>query len=738
MIEQEPNKLGTGLAWFGLIAMVALVMSRAMVEHDGFPWWVSDPFVFSPPVIGLTPTKALLLNLGVVLSCAAVLIGFFLRQERVGTPSAILLILGVAIIAHHGFHTYESVLEGSNLLAVVAVLYVASCAHKLGHAQQLIAAIGLGFALVLVVMGAYEMLVVHPQTLASYELTRESFLAARGWTPGSFEALSYERRLSQPEPIAWFGLTNVFASFAGAGSAGLLILGWRTRKTDRLSIIALLGGLLALAGLVMTGAKGGIGAYGLGLGLTVAAMYIKRIRLDGRAIAAVCSLVILGVIARGFVGERLGELSLLFRSQYMVGAMRMFLGDPIFGIGPGSFQDHYSSVKPALSPEDVASAHSLPFDLLALLGIGGIALIGLLISIISRVRPDTESKHEASGPDRRQLSQITMLIIAIASVVSIRLGSPAMDMNLLGVQALGSMLWAGLAWVIVRRVDLDASVRWAMYAGAAVLAIHAMIEVSATWFVSGMLWALMVGGACTTSGKAEESKPKPTLLVVALGLLGASAVFGMRLPTIMAWENELNRAAAPAIEVAIQRETLGGQPSPELNGLEFDGRAVAIEHLVRAAQIRPTHMPTRIAASQQMLWRASVLESIGEHEESAKDWDRAIELIETGLARSTGASGYQWLGSVWFGRAMQFPDDPARMDWLEQAQFAWWEAFVRSPRNPHLALKLMDLAIEQGNADPARQMAKRALMLHAQSRLDPLRGLGEDDLMRARAIADGS
>ncbi len=733
-MDESPSKVGPGIAWFGLIAMVTLVMFRAMVEHDAFPWWVSDPFVFSPPVIGLTPTKTLLLNLGVVLSSSLMLIGLLLRKERVGTPSAILLIAGVAIIAHHGFHTYESVLEGSNLLAIVAVLYVASCAHKIGHAQQLIAAITLGFVVMLVVMGSYEMFVIHPDTIANYELTRESFLAARGWTPGSFEALGYERRLYQAEPIAWFGLTNVFASFVGAGSAGLLIFGWRTRKTDSLSIIALLGGLIAFAGLIMTGAKGGIGAFGLGLGLTIAAMYIKRIKLDGRAILALCGLVIVGVIARGFIGERIGELSLLFRSQYMVGAMRMFFGEPLFGVGPGAFQEHYAAVKPALSPEDVASAHSFPFDLLALLGLGGAALIGLLIAIVAKIRPDAQSNLAASPLDRRQLIQITMLIIAIASVISIRFGSPAMDIDLLIVQALGSILWGGVALVIVRRGDLDASVRWAMFAGASVLAIHAMIEISATWFVSGMLWALMVGGACSTSGKVGDAKAKPVLLVVILGLIGSSAVFAMRLPTIMAWENELNLAAAPAIKVSSQREALGGQPSPELNRLEFDGRSIAIEHLIRAIQIRPTHMATRIAASQQILWRASVFASIGEHEESVKEWDRALNLLEAGVAQSTGASGYQWLGSVWFGRAMQFPNAPAKMDWLEHAQIAWSQAFVRSPRNPHLALKLMDLAIEQGAHEAAVDMAKRVIELNDQSRLDPLRGVGSDDLARVRNL----
>ncbi len=764
-MSEEPSKLGTGLAWVGLILMTTLVMIRTMVEHDAFPMWVSDPFVFSPPVIGLTPTKALLLNLGIVLSCCMVLIGLFLRKEHFGAIAAILMTLGVTVIGYHGFSTFESVAQGSNLLAIVAVLYVASCAHKVDGAQQLIGAITLGFVMLLVVMGAYEMFVIHPNTIANYELTRDSFLAARGWTPGSFEALAYERRLHQAEPIAWFGLTNVFASFAGACGAGLLILGWSLRKTDRISIVYLLGGLVALAGLLMTGAKGGIGAFGLGIGLTAAAMLFKRKKLDGRAIAAMCGLMVFGVITRGFIGERIGELSLLFRSQYMVGSMRMFFEHPIVGVGPGAFQDTYAIVKPALSPEDVASAHSFGFDLIAMLGIGGLALIGVFVSILSRIRLHTDTDTTASIINHRQLTQISLLIIAIASVISIRFGSLAMDTTLLIVQVLGSCAWAWIAYLIVKRDGLGESLRWALFASAGVLAIHSMIEVTGTWMVSGMLWALMIGSACTRTDVPSSSKPKPVVLLVIASLLGGCLVFGLGIKTTSQWEHELELASESAENISNLRfqldeleysttpthlreqiaqqlsEIAGYQVSSsidqivsELNRAEFFARQSASEHLIEAAQIRPTHMPTSIAASQQILWRASVVDSIGQHDQAVKLWDQALELLESGVSHSTGAGGYQWLGSVYYGRAMQFPDDPAGDSWLEHAQFAWERAFERSPHNPHLALKLMDGAIEQGALDKAGEWADEALRLHEQSRLDPLRGLGESDLMRVRVI----
>ncbi|MBL4698009.1 MAG: O-antigen ligase family protein, partial [Phycisphaerales bacterium] len=725
LMGEEPSKLGTGLAWFGLIVMTTLVMIRAMVEHDAFPWWSSDPFLFSPPITGLTPIKALVLNLGVVLSCCCTLLGLIIRREQFGRVTALLMTLGVAIIAHHGFHTFESVVEGSNLLAIVSVLFIASLAHKLGGAQQIIAAVTLGFVVLLVIMGGYEMFVIHPDTVANYEQTGDSFLAARGWTPGSFEALAYERRLYQAEPIAWFGLTNVFASFAGAGAAGLLILGWNTLKTDRISIVFLLSGMIALAGLLMTGAKGGIGAFGLGMGLTIAAMIYKRKKLDGRAIVALCGIVILGVITRGFIGERIGErigeLSLLFRSQYMVGSMRMFFAHPIFGVGPGAFQDHYTIVKPALSPEDVASAHSFGFDMVAMLGIGGLALLGMFLGIISQIRPHAEPKPTESYFAHRQTIQVTLLVIAVASVASIRFGSGAMDTNLLLIQVLASLAWGSVAYGIVRLNNRGSALQWALFATASVLAIHSMIEVTSTWIVSGMLWALMIGNACGPSRPKQTetnptgTNPKPFVLLVLIALLGSVGVFGMNLPTLARWEMALNRAAEPAIIMSLERQELDGQPSAQLNQLEFDGRPIAIEHLQEAALIRPTHMPTWIAASQQMLWRASALDSFGEHDPAVVLWDQTLAMLEQGTQSSTGASGYHWLGSVYFGRATQFPDDPARDSWLENAQVAWEKAFERSPHNAHLALKLMNLAIERGLESDVSKWAKKSIELHEQS-----------------------
>ena len=732
---QVEHRAGTGIALFGLMCMGTLALLRAMVEHDPFPMWGADPFVFAPPAVGLSPVMAIALNLGVVLASCFTLIGIMLRRRSIGLTLPVLLAIGAAAIAYHALQSIETVLDGSNLLAIVTVLFVASLAHTIPSTQRILGAITISFAIVLVLMGAYEMFVLHPNMLAEYHATRDSFLEARGWSPDSVQALGYERRLNQAEPIAWFGLTNVFASFAGASCAGLFMLGWALKRAEQPIMLwgwAIFGGVLALLGLLMTGAKGGLGALALGLVISViAVLFIKR-KLDGRAIIAACSFVLLAVFCRGLLGERLGELSLLFRAQYAQGSVTMFLEHPFVGVGPGAFQDHYMVLKPDLSPEDVSSAHSVVFDLLATLGLGGLALIGLFVGLLTRIRPMHGTDSDVSKEDQRRNFQIIALCIAVASIISIRIGSPAMDVNLLLVQALASLVWGACAIGLYRLMDCVGARRWALFACAAVLSIHAMIELTPTWIVSGPLWALMIGQAATTN----RSKPQPRIermipVGLVLTLLIAGSVIGSRVPTLIDWESKLSAATAIAIDFQDQR----GIADPlAIADLEFDARGMAIEELLLAANARPTHTKTWISATQQMLWQGSALLASGHTAQAEQRWQNAASAMKVGADVSTGAGGYQWLGNIYASRAQAFPTDPDRIIWLREAQYAWETAFLRSPHDPFRAMKLMEYAIELGDQPAAYHWAQVVINLNDLRRLDPLSQLGERPIMWARTI----
>jgi hypothetical protein len=765
----EPMSLGDRLAWTGLVLIGILCLSRAMIEHDPFPWWQSDPFVFSPPIIGLTPRWALLFNVLIVLASTLSLLGQHLRGRGFGPVPCVLLMLGFGVLGYHASIDLGRVLDASTIAAVVSVFAAASLANSLPGAQRVLGGVTLSFALLLVGVGMHEVFISHPQTIIAYESNRDSFLSARGWSPESFEAMSYERRLRNPEPIAWFGLTNVFASFCAASGAGLFAVALGCSGRQRLvTLLAGLGACLAIFGLVLSGSKGGFGVLVIGLVLAVGAVRLRDSgtakRIDGRLIIGLCLLVLLALLLRGILGERLGERSLLFRWQYMVGSISIWLHDPLLGCGPGIFQERYALLKPDLSPEDVASAHNVLFDWLATLGLGGLALIGFVARPLAGIRAGyAKPELEEDAPVRSVIdreTKVALVLIMFPVLISMRMQSAVMDPSQFGPFFAGLALWIVCAMVFVR-AGLSASlIQSALICSAGVLAVHAMLEVTATMIVSAPLWALMLGLAC--SGRAEPRRERVQLLAPLL-LIGMAALLLLRWGPINAWERSLHRAADDAVGVAQVRSALDamefradptgdlsyaqerlstmlGRPVgmdldsiiPALNQAEVDARMRSIDLLGQALQARPAHTPTRVALSQQMLWIASVARSSGQDQMVNTMWDDAYGLFADDNLLDAG--GRRWAGNILWGRAMAFHDAPDRRRWLELAMTHWIRALELAPHDPQTALRLMEASIELGDESLARVWAQRALELHEMTRLDPLRGLRETDQMLARRI----
>ena len=761
--------LGERLAWVGLLLVTMLCITRAMAEHDPFPWWQSDPFRFAPPITGLTPRWALLLNAGIVFFAIVHQLGQWLRGVRLPLVSAVLAFIGLGVLTYHSMVDLERVIDASTIMAVVAALITASQAHTLPGAKRLLGCVTLGFALLLTVVGAYEVFVTHAETLRAYEQSRESFLAARGWTPGSFEAMSYERRLNNPEPIAWFGLTNVFASFMAATGAGLLTLTattWRSRRN--LSTIIALAGVVCLFGLLLTGSKGGFGALLIGLLLGGALVFRKPKWLNGRIVVGLCLIVLIGLALRGVIGEQLGERSLLFRWQYIVGSARIWMHGPLVGCGPGVFQDQYALLKPALSPEDVASPHNVVFAWIATLGLGGLAITGLLVRLVLKSAPEAEGDETQIDTDRDLHTRFALLLIALPTLMALNLQSSVLTgIELLPV-LLGAVLWGMLSVVLLRSSIRTQDLCRGCFVMAAVLMIHAIIEVTGSLIVSAPLWALCVG-MCVVAQREEEPETTPkqgragsVLLIVSLA--GVVVLMLSRWGGINAWERELHSAARDAVRISdihaqldmlefstdpayelnqaaqMMSELAGAriEPTydsvlPALNQIELNARLRSIEGLKAALDARPSHTPTRVALSQQMLWVASVMQAVGDDAKARSQWDQATGLFE-GVELDAG--GHRWAGNIWEGRVSSFPQAPEQLDWLRTARAHMESAMELAPHDPHGAIQLMEIAIDLEEPDEARKWAREALHLHSESRLDPLRGLSDAEFARATSIAN--
>jgi hypothetical protein len=758
----QPLSKWDKLAWLGTMVIALLCLSRAMVEHDPFPWWSSDPFVFSPPITGLTPRWALLFNAVLMGSAAVTLWAHLNRGFSISKLDAVLIALGLGAISYHMFIDLERTLDASTIGAVVCVLVTISSAHTLRGGIRVLSAAILTMPMMLVCVGLYEVYVSHPETLRIYEQTRDSFLAARGWSEGSFEALSYERRLRNPEPLAWFGLTNVFASFVAAGAAALFTLAISHWKNDRNRAgLFAMGGFVCAFGVFLCASKGGYALLLVGLLLGAMITLSPTKRLNGKAIIALCVVVLLGLTIRGFIGESLGERSLLFRSQYLAGSINIWLENPLLGAGPGMFQEQYTLLKPELSPEDVATPHSVWFAWLATLGLGGIALITHLIrSIASTSIQSGDDFIEPSSTEWTSWTKLALVLTAIPMLFSLRMQDAVLSAAELGPLMIGLMLWITSAVVFVRLKLSESQIRTAVFVFASVLMIHAMIEVTGTLIVSAPLWALGLGLCIKTKKSAIHTKT--ATLITLLAITVSTVIALVRWVDFNRWEQNLHLGAREASSIAqihsalnaleysqtpqndIQQisQMLSGlidQPVsasfdsiiPALNQAEFVARTQSIDRLDLSLAARPTHSPTRIAISQQLLWLASLNQSLGYDAQATQYWDRATGLFENGLFDTKAE---RWASSIWAGRVSAFPDAPERDVWLRTSFLHAQQAFSGTPHDSKLALRLMELAIELDETESARSWAQEAVDIHQRMRLDPLRGLNPSELGRAKAI----
>ena len=200
-----------------------------------------------------------------------------------------------------------------------------------------------GFLALLALRGAQEVYIDHAQTMRMYRADPERFLASHGWTADSSMARQYVRRISQPEASGWFGLSNVYASFAVFGTVAAA--GWviGAAKSRRGLGWALAAAALCGFALFLSQSKGGVAFAGFGIGLLAIGWLFSRVgnavpplrgsepttpatgglrprltllrRCAAMSIGPLCIFGVLAAIAvRGVVGERIGELSILFRA----------------------------------------------------------------------------------------------------------------------------------------------------------------------------------------------------------------------------------------------------------------------------------------------------------------------------------------------------------------------------------------------------------------------------------------
>ena len=477
----------------GAIALRTLVAWAPVLRFD------VDP-VFDPaPFAGLGPAGSLCVDAVIALSAA-----FILAECASLWALALLLVAGLASISIfqiHGVGVAGTPWRGATW---IAGFVAAAAAFSLARSPQNTAKIAwtvLVTCLIAVagawwMRGAWQWCVEQPAVVEFFHSgTREAtFYADHGWDADGPQAAAYVRRLSQREMSGWFGMANIFAGLFAAITVACVALGaWLPRRDQIIAfILALLCAIIPLA----NGSKGAIVAMLLGLAFLVITRRV-RVAPNTLAIGAVALILLCAVAAplRALLSEdALGqERSLLFRSQYITGAWRIFLHQPWTGSGIDGFQDAFLRFRPVDAVDAVQSAHSVFFDWLAQIGIAGIPMILSVFALIfvtvkGSVDVATNQPHRAT----QWLQSLATLAVVIAGTLALEFEAHSLDQESLAARLVGVVLAASFAWWLLPRIILHSLAPSILVAAAALtIWIDGQIEMT-LWNPGSMIWGCVV------------------------------------------------------------------------------------------------------------------------------------------------------------------------------------------------------------------------------------------------------
>lgn len=787
--------------WAGLALVLVPLLVRAMMGFELLPGWELDPLVIPPSGGTLGPQESVRID-------AMVIVGALLLMAsapgKVRWGLIVLAMIGCVPILYHAYFaspfgglawTEGTGGTGGNRRIGLAWLAGIGAAVALAHAgrdasvRRITGGVIIGFVAMLAVRGAQQIFVEHPRTLADWTSQKDVFLAAQGWTPGSSMARSFERRLVQPEASAWFGLSNVYGTFAAAGfvaSAGWAALVWRLPRVKgraRLRTLSLLSLLLAGTSMALSQSKGAMVAGAAGLVL-LGAMSLVRSRIThrnrglfgaGLALAGVLTALAL-IPLRGLVGERIGELSILFRWFYAQAALRMFAAHPARGVGPDGFQQAYLLAKNPLSPEEVVSPHSIFLDYIATLGIPGLAWALLLLLLAAgAARSATSSivriEADHAGTQTRTEVRAALGIVSISVLIAAWMQATIATPDLSAVWCIGLLAWcavAGVSVVIGRTLgswhlpiacaavtalvhgQIDVALSWTQSCGLtlALLGVAASVPHAGEDYAEPVLWRVRAAGAVATiacAGVLVVMLTSRSPLREGANAIGITAEFGTRFrslsegdrPTLSPDRDTRERfiadlASTLAHPIASNREAV----ERGLAELELAAIARALPFLQQASEQEPGDWRPLRESARLHLRAAAVLSALGREPEARAERDQALEVLRSPSVTQT-SSGLRFLAQVWEQVGRGAPEE--RPQALSHAIQALEDATQLDPFNADIPLRLMRLNAGLGRADQARRWARTTLEFDALTRLDrAARGLAENDLSEARRTAGGS
>ncbi|MEO0483065.1 MAG: hypothetical protein AAF138_05535 [Planctomycetota bacterium] len=788
-MNAELNTKPGALRVLGLALIVLAALAQAQAVFDPFPHWATDPWIAFTPATGFGPTAVLLLNAAGILGAACCLFACIHERQPIRAWAVIAATLGLAPVAYHGFVraglSYDDLRLGAAWTAGVLAAVALSRLPRPAWLHTACVAVTLSLLGAVVVKSVGQVFHELPQTIETFERQQDAFLQSRGWEADGPQARAFERRLLQPNATAWFAMPNVAAAAAALGvivGAGLAL--GPGRKAPRAAALALAGASAAM--LWTTGARAAMALALTGVVAVLLLGVVDRFRrahawarrplivwivgLGGPACVAI------GLMLRGLLGERLGDLSILFRSQYAVGAARVSVDHPLLGVGPDGFQSAYQRVKIPFSPEDVASPHSTPLDFIATLGLGGWAWVALLVAACVLLamaglqqRAESEAEPAPSGPAMPGRAQRWIVLIAgVLPIVTAYTETDALTPVGVLVRICAGVAAGGVAWIVLALGEGRSQLhtRRVLAVAAFVVVLHGLLDVAFVWPNAAPWLGVVVGLAIARPEGNTAAKPVSRPASIAGGAAWAVFAAGLVLVAITRigpWESRLRDAAAPFAAVALGQEVVNasladGPPptavlrSSAANGLRgWLGRPVpahvdsiarasaevaalagprARALLAEAASRQPGHLPTARAFGR--VWQVWPPEDGDGDALTPVAAARAVVDREPDMG-SVSASAWAWLA-----RAYEVEDRlrSASDQRLDERLAALERAAAAAPYSwPH-ADRLARAYLEAGRSEQARRWAREALDRAEFARLDPLQAPSANVRAELEAIAE--
>lgn len=726
------------LDWIGLTLIAWSAFAHAMTMAEPLPGWDADPTRIVIAIIGAGPTGSLLIDAIAWLGSGLVLMS---PRSRRNDPLVLLAVLGAVLILVRTWALDAQDVEAIRIASSWGAGWASFAAiASLGHRRSVRVVLGsvlIASVAMLAAKGLVQVFIEHPLMLEQFDTNKDASLIAQGFQPGSEQALIYERRLRQPDPTGWFGLSNVLATFLALGSTSLLFAGLSARGLARTVLVLASVGIGIV--LLLTGSKAGIGVAGLGV---IAGLVVRFIpsRFARLLILGLVALPTIAVVARGVAGLPEGEKSLLFRWFYAEGAAHVTMNSLPFGTGPAGFQEAYQLHKPALATEDVTSPHMILWDYATTLGLIGLPLIGALLWTLWRiVCANNLSPPRAHSSNRLRYFRPLILIMLVAPVLlGVWLESQATTIESAIGRLAGLVGWGGLAMLLVW---VGQPSRLVLAVSGVVILCHSQLDMALSLPGSAPLGLCLLGLAA--NGRVSRQVRMLGLIPASTGLAGLAMTIAL-VPGVWGWESKLRSSSARLGEIVSAREALFA-PTPadvrELQVRQVQALLTGFDELVEAARAKPADGRTASEAARVGVMLADAAGQAGRADEAEAFVTRSIEVLDASHSARPRAGLAAQIGSLGLLRAQiaeSMGESAQRVRELRDGAIkSLVEAAERTPRSARQPAQLALTLSELGDSDGARQWASRAIELDEATGLDPLSALPESTRRRLEGIARG-